>query len=338
MSYLIFNGGSFSLKWGLYDEELNEIDRGYQKDYDIEKILSKYKDKVKIIGHRVVHGGWNYFAPTKIDKKVLAYLKTVSNLAPLHNPYEIKIIERCFDFDNNISNFAVFDTEFFCSLPDVSRIYGVNKELSDKHKLRRFGFHGISHQFVAEKAADKLGDELASVNLITIHLGAGCSIVAIKRGKAVDCSFGFTPTEGLLMAKRCGDIDPGIIFYLINQKGMCPRDLEKTLIHNSGLLGLTGSDDIRDVINQTGGKDDKALCARLALDIFCYRIRKYIGAYFAIIGGKLDGVVFTGEIGYKSDYIRSLITKGMDKILADTAILAIKTNEELAIAGKLSKL
>jgi len=334
MNYLVFNGGSFSLKWRLYDESLNEIDRGYEeKDYNVGKILEKHKGEVGRIGHRVVHGGWKYFKPTKVDRDVLDYLGKVSNLAPLHNKQELEIIKSCQKKLPEIENIAVFDTGFFENLPEISKRYGIKKELNDKYKLRRFGFHGISHEYVIERAACELGKGVDSINLISIHLGAGCSIVAIGKGKAIDCSFGFTPMEGLLMGRRCGDIDCGIIFYLINQKGVESEDLEKILTYESGVLGICGKNDMREVVE----KADKDDGCRLALEMFIYRIRKYIGAYYAVLEGKVDGIVLTGAIGFKCEICKKMIFDGFDWMLGNTRVLPIETNEELAIARKLKK-
>lgn len=335
MRCLIFNVGSFSIKWSLFDEELKLIDSSYQKkDYNIDWVLEKYGEKVEVIGHRVVHGGWKYFKPVVIDRSVLEYLKSVSYLAPLHNPQEVRVIERCLEKKPAVKNVAVFDTEFFKRLPKKARVYGIKKEISEKEGIRRFGFHGISHEFVCKKGAEKLGKKLKDLNLITIHLGAGCSMAAIEKGKAVDCSFGFTPEEGLLMGKRCGDIDSGIIFYLINKLGLNPKKVEEILNSESGLKGLCGEDDMRKIMKRVDKDED----FRFAYELFCYRAKKYLGAYLAVLKGKVEAIIFTGAIGFKCKRCRKDILEGIDNLINRCKVFSIKTDEAGAILEKIANI
>jgi len=227
-----------------------------------------------------------------------------------------------------VNQVAVFDTGFYKNLPPVSYTYALSEKIAKKFAFRRYGFHGISHQYVAEKAAEELKKPLSKLNLITCHLGGGSSITAIKKGKAIETSMGFTPLEGLAMMTRCGDIDPGIIIEL--SKRYSWQKLEQTLNHQSGLKGICGCSDMLTILNRVERGDKKA---KLALEIFCYRIQKYIGAYYAILK-TIDALIFTGAIGFGSKKIRTIIAKDLS-ILKKVKILAIKTDEELAIAKHL---
>ncbi|MCL4387518.1 acetate kinase, partial [Patescibacteria group bacterium] len=213
-------------------------------------------------------------------------------------------------------------------LPPKAYLYALPYELYQKHGIRRYGFHGISHEYVSKEAAKKLRKPISKLNLITVHLGQGASVTAIEQGKAVDTSMGFTPLEGLSMCTRSGDLDPAIIFYLVDQLGYSISKVEQLLYSQSGILGLSElSGDMRDILSS---KEEKAI---LSIDVYCYRIRKYIGAYLAVLGN-LDAVVFTGAIGFGSERIRKTVLKGFSQ-LENIPVFPIETNEELAIAQKI---
>jgi len=327
---LVLNCGSQSIKWKLFDKNLRLKKKGEKEVFnarnfkrDLKKELSNIDEDINIVGHRVVHGGEKFRKPTKITKQVLKELEKFNKLAPLHNPFNIlgiKIAQRAFSGAKQI---AVFDTGFYKDLPEKSYIYPLPKNV--RKKFRRFGFHGISHEYAAKTASKGSFNKL---KIITCHLGGGSSITAIKNGKAVDTSMGFTPMEGLMMMTRPGDIDPGIILELTENFSL--KKVNRILNFESGIKGISESSEMLEVLKKIK-KEDKN--AKLSLEIFTYRVQKYIGAYFAILGG-CDLLVFTGAIGYGSAKIRNMICKNLS-ILKNTKILAVKANEELAIAKKI---
>ncbi len=336
---LVLNCGSQSIKWKIFKlageriEELQSCDiqikksPQYKKKLKVElaEIKQKYPE-IKAVGHRVVHGGGELTKPVKISSKVLKTIQKYSHLAPLHNPYNLLGIQTAKSFFN-VHQIAVFDTGFYSALPKLSYTYPLPEKINKEFGFRRYGFHGISHQYAAEQAANKLNKPLSKLNLITCHLGGGSSITAIKKGKAVETSMGFTPMEGLMMMTRSGDIDPGIIIELSKKYSF--REIEDILNNQSGLKGVCGEDDMLTILENIKQGDQKA---KFALDMFCYRIQKYIGAYYAILG-KIEGLVFTGKIGFGSKKIRNMITKDLS-FLKDNQILAIQPDEELAIANQ----
>ncbi len=349
---LVLNCGSLSIRWKLFEENnlklikaglpavATALQAGHReilisKNYS--KILKKEIKKlkkypIKVVGHRIVHGGEKLREPTKITPKIIRELEKLNILAPLHNPFNIlgiKISQKIF---KKIPQIAVFDTEFFKDLPPKSCIYPIPQNLAKKYNLKRFGFHGISHQFLAQKAAEILKKPFKKLNLITCHLGGGSSITAIKNGKPIDTSMGFTPMEGLPMMTRAGDIDPGIILYLSQKLKVKSQKLNYIFNYKSGLKGISGLSNCKKLV-QRAIKGNKI--ANLTLEIYVYRIQKYIGAYFAILG-KCHALVFTGAIGYKSKYIRDKIIKNLS-ILKKTKIMAIETNEEFLIVQKITK-
>ncbi len=302
------------------------------------------------IGHRVVHGGEKFHQPTLIDKTILMELRKMIPLAPLHNPANLTGIQEAMKFAKNIPQVAVFDTAFHQSIPAHAFLYAIPKELYEQAGIRRYGFHGTSHHYVAKQAAKFLGKPLRSLNLITLHLGNGGSVTAIKQGKSVDTSMGMTPLEGLIMGTRSGDIDPAIPFYLNKNPGMSCDEINTLLNQQSGLKGICGENDMR-TIHAMADTGDKS--AQLAIDMYCYRIKKYIGAYCAVLG-KVDALVFTGGIGENDEQIRETICAGLSffgisidphkNAMTSTKIIDIKdkkstlsvfvipTDEELEIA------
>lgn len=284
--------------------------------FAIEAILDKKKgvldnmDQIDGVAHRVVHGGEKYSDAVIIDDNVLSAIEELSDLAPLHNPVNLEGIKAAFEFLPNIKNTATFDTSFHQTIPDYAYTYAIPYELYDKYKIRRYGFHGTSHKFVARKAVEYCKRAKENTNLITCHLGNGCSITAVAFGKSCDTSMGFTPLEGLIMGTRSGDIDPAIIHYL-SDKGYTDKEIINILNKKSGLLGISGlSNDLRD-LQKAADEGDKR--AKLAIDAFAYRIKKYIGAYSAIMV-KVDILVFTGGIGENSVMMRELVAKNLENI------------------------
>lgn len=291
----------------------------------------KSLDEIFAIGHRVVHGGVEFKKPSLITSQVISKIKECCELAPLHNPVNLAGIEACQELLPNIKQVAIFDTAFHQTLPEHAYIYGLPYEYFQKYNLRKFGFHGTSHHYVAQEAARQLRKPLSKLKLITCHLGNGCSITAVKNGKSIDTSMGFTPLEGLVMGTRCGDIDPASVIFLAEKEKISLSEIDKVLNYKSGLKGITGiSNDMRE-IDAAARKGNHR--AKLALDIFAYRIKKYIGSYIAVLGG-VDAIVFTAGIGENEKHVRQKILKGLFNFLnpKKTAVLVIPTNEELMIA------
>jgi len=338
---LVLNCGSQSLKWKLFDDELKlekegkkEIfdSKNYQKilEKELEK-LDKFRDKIKIVGHRVVYGGKKFRKPIKINAKILKELERFNRLAPLHNPFNLLGIRTARKIFAEVPHIAVFDTEFYINLPEKAYTYPLPAEIRKKYGIQRFGFHGISHEYAAEAGAKKIKKPFKKLKIITCHLGGGSSITAIKNGRAIDTSMGFTPMEGLMMMTRSGDIDPGLILEL--GKYFSNKELAEILNKRSGIKGISGKSDMLALLKAEKKGEKKS---KLALKMFIYRIKKYIGAYFAILNG-CDLLVFTGTIGFGSSKIRKMIFKNLG-ILSKTKIIPIKPNEELAIAEKIIKI
>ncbi len=314
---------------------------------------------ITLIGHRVVHGGEKYSNSVRITPRVIVEIRKLSALAPLHNPANLAGILSCKKLFAKATQIAVFDTAFHQTLPEKAFHYALPSELYTKHQIRRYGFHGINHEYVSGKAAEILQKAGKSANrIISCHLGNGCSITAIRGGKSVDTSMGFTPLEGLVMGTRSGDLDPSLTEYLGKTLHKSPAEITQLLNKKSGLLGLTGlSSDMR--IIHAAAEDDthpaKQQRARLALDIFAYRIAKYIGSYIAVLGG-VDAIIMTGGIGEHAFHIRRSVfnyfrdtmkldakrnsrnTEFISTTDSPTAILIVPANEELKIAKECVKL
>lgn len=313
---------------------------------DRENGVIQNPDEIAVAGHRVVHGGRDFKATTVITAAVKAKIKQLFSLAPLHNPANLMGIEVAEKIFEKAIQVAVFDTAFYQTLPEKAFRYAIPDEFYTEHLIRVYGFHGTSHKYVSEQA--KIYDE--SLNkIITIHLGNGCSITAIDNGRAVDTSMGFGPVSGLVMGTRAGDIDASVIFYLVEKLGYSAKQVDDLLNKKSGMLGLTGLSDMRDIQQAVEHGNEHAL---LAVQLYCYRIKKYIGAYAAVLNG-LDAIVFTAGVGENAAFIRQMVCADMqftgirldeDKNrtgaglraihAADSAvkILVIPTNEELEIA------
>lgn len=367
---LVLNSGSSSLKYQLVEPDTGVslahgiVERIGEDDgvADHEAALRLAFDRLAgagqgldslglvAVGHRVVHGGQNLFRPTIVDDTVLDQLRELSALAPLHNPPAVLGIEVARRVLPDLPHIAVFDTAFFHDLPAAAATYAIDRDLATRFQIRRYGFHGTSHQHVSARAAEFLGVPLESLNQIVLHLGNGASASAIAGGRPVDTSMGLTPMEGLVMGTRSGDIDPGIISYLSRVADMDVADIETMLNRNSGMLGLGGEIDFR-LLHERIESGDEA--AKLAYDVYIHRLRKYIGAYLAVLG-HTDVITFTAGVGehdarVRRDALSGLAPLGIEidehlndspatgarRISADkspTAVLVIPTNEELAIA------
>ena len=368
---LVLNSGSSSLKYQLIEpdsgksladgivEQIGEpsspvTDHGVALRAAFEKLSDDGIDLkacgLAAVGHRVVHGGSVFYRPTVIDDTVIAELKGLSMLAPLHNPPALQGIEVARRMLPAVPHVAVFDTAFFHNLPAAAATYAIDRELAKKWHIRRYGFHGTSHRYVSEQAAAFLGRPWEELNQIVLHLGNGASASAIAGGRPVDTSMGLTPLEGLVMGTRSGDIDAGIVSYLHREADMSVDEIEAMLNQHSGLLGLAGERDFRRLREMIESGDSSA---QLAYDVFIHRLRKYIGAYLAILG-RADVVSFTAGVGENVAAVRydaldglqrlgieideqrnSQPARGARRISTDRspiAVLVVPTNEELAIA------
>jgi len=313
------------------------------------------KSEISAVGHRVVHGGEAFKLPTIIDDSVMEEIRKNTPLAPLHNPPNLAGIEVGRAIFPNAPQVAVFDTAFHQTIPEKAFLYALPYSLYKQSGVRRYGFHGTSHAYVAETAAAYLGRSLSLLNLITIHLGNGASMAALKKGRCVDTSMGMTPLEGLVMGTRTGDVDPALPFFLADHLKMTLKEIDELLNKESGLKGICGTNDMREVLERkkTGGA-----LARIAVDVYTYRIKKYIGAYFAVLGS-VDALVFTGGIGENAPVIRNLSCRGLERLGIEidegknngeargvleissagspVKALVIPTNEELKIAQETKK-
>ncbi len=305
---------------------------------------------IDAVGHRVVQGAAYFSAPTLVDDSVIGKIREVAPLAPLHNPGHIVGIEESRKLFPGIPQVVVFDTAFHQTMPPEAYVYALPYEYYSELKVRRYGFHGTSHRFVAKETAKLLGRPLDECNIITLHLGNGCSMAAVRGGKCVDTSMGLTPLAGLMMGTRCGDIDPAILPYLASQKGLSIQEMDQVMNKQSGLKGVCGCNDMRDVHASREKGDPRA---QLAFDIFCYRIRHYIGAYHAVLG-RVDALAFTAGIGENDEHVRAKCCEGLEPmgIAMDAQanarrakgardlsapgsrvkVLVVPTNEELEIA------
>jgi len=311
----------------------------------------KSLDEIGAVGHRVVHGGETFASSVIIDDEVMKVLYECAELAPLHNPPNITGIEACKELMPDTPMVAVFDTAFHQTMEPDNYIYPIPYEYYEKYKIRRYGFHGTSHKYVSLRAAELLGKDIKDLNIVTCHLGNGASVCAVQGGKSIDTSMGFTPLEGLAMGTRSGDIDPAIIPFIMDKEGITFDEVNEMLNKRSGVLGISGiSSDFRDLEEAAEKGNERA---KLALDVFVNRVKKYVGAYVATMCG-IDALVFTAGIGENSSYIREKICEGLECLniridpelnrkvrgeeaqlnrdLTSASIFVIPTNEELMIA------
>ncbi|NWF49215.1 MAG: acetate kinase [Ignavibacteriaceae bacterium] len=312
------------------------------------------KEEIEAVGHRVVHGGESFSGSVLISEEVINVLQENIELAPLHNPPNIKGIMAVKRILPDTPQVGVFDTAFHVKMPPKAFLYGIPYELYKKYKIRRYGFHGTSHLFVSQTAAEIIGKPIEDLKIVTAHLGNGCSMAAVKSGQSIDTTMGFTPLEGLIMGTRSGDLDPSLILYIMSKEGLSLNEAGTLLNKHSGLIGISGeSSDMREILAAVKDNQRRAI---YAFEIFTYKIKKYIGAYAAAMGG-LDAVVFTGGIGENSVEVRAEVCKEMEflgieldeakneakmeifsKDNSKVKLLRIPTNEELVIAMDTSKI
>lgn len=348
-SYENSEGASFT-----HDCIINDHSYAFKMMLDVlispEYGVLKSIEEIDTVGHRIVHGGEKFSEPALIDDQVIKIIEDCVDLAPLHNPAGILGIKACQKVLKDIPMIAIFDTAFHQTIPDFAYMYAIPYEMYEKYRVRKYGFHGTNHKYVAQKAAEILHKPLDKIKIVSCHLGSGASICAIDRGKSIDTSMGFTPLAGLAMGTRSGTIDPSIISYIMEKKDMTVEEVNDYLNKESGLLGISGiSSDFRDLIK---AKDEGNKRAMLALNIFAYRVKKYVCEYVGIMGG-VDALVFTAGVGENNSYIRELITNNLDifgikmdkkknnnakgqadvsRDRANVRILIIPANEELEIA------
>lgn len=357
---------------GTLDHELPAADGGEAQEFHLDQHFADHTEAIAAViamfhehgpnldaaiavGHRTVHGGEAFRQTTVIDDAVVAKMVELSGLAPLHNPPAIAGIRAAMAQLPDVPHVAIFDTAFFSDLPPEAYTYAIDTELASQHRIRKYGFHGTSHQYVAGKAAEFLGKDISAIKQIVCHLGNGASISAIDGGHPIDTSMGFTPLQGLVMGTRSGDIDPGLHAYLCRKLGMSIDDVDNVLNKKSGMLGLTGFTDMRDVSAAIAAGDERA---RLGLDVYVHRLVSYIGSYVALLGG-VDAITFTAGVGENHSQLRQMvvsrlgflgITLDADENLqrrkepraistpeSKVAVLVIPTNEELAMARETLK-
>jgi acetate kinase len=360
MSILVINAGSSSIKYSVYksatleliDHGLIEEIRDHHDGFEVMRtqLLVHGIDitQINAIGHRVVHGGERFHEPALVDDDLLAEITALIPLAPLHNPANIEGIIAARAIAPNVPNFAVFDTAFHQSMPPHAYRYPLPNDWYESYHVRRYGFHGTSHHYVALQASHLLQKPLDELNLITFHIGNGASACAIERGKSIDTSMGMTPLEGLMMGTRCGSIDPSIIAYMNHQSHISVEEIDTILNKKSGLFAIAGTNDLRSVIEAKNRGDEDAI---LALDMFAYRLRKQLGEYMAVLRG-VDAIVFTGGIGEHSPLIHEMVCEGLEHMgiclddvknrsnetqihsdASSIALLVIATDEERQIAN-----
>ncbi len=395
MKVLVINAGSSSLKYQLIDMTNEAVlakglcdrigiensfikqSKGDEEAVVISKVLKNHRDaieavisaltdekigviksmsEISAVGHRIVHGGEKFNSSAIINEKVMEAVRECIDIAPLHNPPNIIGIEACQQIMPGIPMVGVFDTTFHSSMPDYAYLYAIPYELYQKYGIRKYGFHGTSHKYVSERAAELLGKPLNELKIITCHLGNGSSICAVDKGRSIDTSMGFTPLQGLAMGTRSGTIDPEVVTFLMEKEDLTVKGVSNLLNKKSGVLGVSGvSSDFRDL---HAAADEGNKRAELALEIFAYGVKKFIGEYIAVMNG-VDAVVFTAGIGENNSVIRSQVLKNMDflGISIDAAknkirgeeidistpdatvrTLVIPTNEELAIARETLRL
>ncbi|HEX5594610.1 MAG TPA: acetate kinase [Micromonosporaceae bacterium] len=360
MRILVINCGSSSLKYRLYDDttirdqgRIERIGESGGGPPNHESALREVTDRLDLrglagVGHRVVHGGLRFAEPTLVDDDVVAEITNLVPLAPLHNPPNLAGIAVARQLLPDVPQVAVFDTAFHRTMPEAAATYAIDAGLAQREGIRRYGFHGTSHAFVSRRTAELLGRPYEQINTISLHLGNGASACAVAGGRSIATSMGLTPLEGLVMGTRSGDLDPGVVFHLSRHAGMSVDEIDVLLNHRSGLLGLCGANDLREVLRRRDAGDP---AAELAFDVYCWRIRSYVGAYYAQLG-RVDGVTFTGGVGEHAAPVRAAGLAGLERLGiavdearnqgsgdrrispdgAEVAVCVIATDEELEIA------
>lgn len=353
MKILVLNSGSSSVKYRLYEED-ETVDKGIvERVTDHDAALAEVTERLDLsgldgVGHRVVHGGLRFSEPTLVTDDVVAAVRELVPLAPLHNPANLAGIEVARRLLPGVPQVAVFDTAFHRTLPEEASAYAIDADLAHEHGVHRYGFHGTSHAYVSRRTAALLGRPLETVNTITLHLGNGASVCAVEGGRSVATSMGLTPLQGLVMGTRSGDIDPGALIYLARNAGMGVDDLDDLLNHRSGLKGLAGVGDMREVLSRRAAGDR---AATLALAVYCRRIKEYVGGYYALLG-RLDAIAFTAGVGERAAAVRAESLAGLSRLgieidternerveegiispdRAPVAVFVVPTDEELEIA------
>lgn len=342
MKILTINSGSSSIKYKLFEmpkekviskgviEHIGEKGSRTPNYYSGLKGILGSIDSVVAVGHRVVHGAEKFKKPVVVNASVERKIAQCSIIAPLHNPANLEGIRACNKLLPGVKQVAVFDTAFHQTIPEYAYLYGLPYKYYTRYGIRKYGFHGTSHEYVSHEAAKLLKKPLKELKIITCHLGNGCSIAAVNKGKSVDTSMGFTPLEGLVMGTRCGDIDPALVTYLMRRDKLSISRIEEILNKESGLEGISGvSNDMRSLYQKAVAGNMRARCA---INIFVYRIKKYIGAYTAVMSG-CDCLVFTAGIGENQKSVRQQVCAGLfTHLKKEPHVLVIPTNEELMIA------
>ena len=368
---LVVNSGSSSVKYQVIDLPGESVIEKGQRDRvgisggDFANHTEALADifdslpeglSISAVGHRVVHGGSHFREPVIIDDAVISEIEELSSIAPLHNPPNVEGIRAAISVMPDVPQVAVFDTAFFASLSPAAYDYAIPRELAEKYGIRKYGFHGTSHQFVTSELERLADDSLANKRVISFHLGNGSSVAAVKGGVAIDTSMGFTPLAGLVMGTRSGDLDPAVLIHLQREAGLSVDDVDRVLNRESGLLGLSGHSDMRDLFEKAKSGDQSA---QEAIDVWAWRGRHYLGAYMAQLGG-LDAITFTGGIGENQGELREAIVRGCEdlgiiidheanlapsrepRIISSSSskvsVWVIPTNEELQIASLTSKI
>ncbi|PRH77685.1 acetate kinase [Streptomyces solincola] len=287
------------------------------------------------VGHRVVHGGLRFSEPTVVTDEVLAEIERLVPVAPLHNPANITGIRTATALRPDLPQVAVFDTAFHTTMPEYAARYAIDTETADAHRVRRYGFHGTSHAYVSARTAKLLNRDPSEVNVIVLHLGNGASASAVAGGRCVDTSMGLTPLEGLVMGTRSGDVDPAVVFHLSRNAGMSNDDVDALLNKKSGLVGLCGDNDMREIRRRIDAGDERA---RLAFDVYVHRLKKYIGAYYAVLG-RVDAVVFTAGVGENAAEVRAAAVAGLEELglAVDAGLNAVRSGEARLISPEYAR-
>jgi acetate kinase len=322
-------GGGASREWSGpivdHDAALKAVAEELAKDG-----LGLDSPELAAIGHRVVHGGKTFTEPTVIDETVLAEIERLIPVAPLHNPANLTGIRTARALRPDLPQVAVFDTAFHTTMPESAARYAIDVETADAHRIRRYGFHGTSHAYVSRATAELLGRSPDEVNVIVLHLGNGASASAVRGGRCVDTSMGLTPLEGLVMGTRSGDMDPAVIFHLMRVGGMSTDEIDTLLNKKSGLIGLCGDNDMREIRRRIDEGDEQA---KLAFDIYIHRLKKYIGAYYAVLG-RVDAIAFTAGVGENAAPVREAAVAGLEELglLLDPELNAVRADEPRLIS------
>jgi len=342
---LVLNLGSTSFKYEFFDSDLTSLSQGnFSLSASTENLQEEvnriFRDVLREIGdisqiqkvvHRIVHGGKDFKEPLKITSENLSDIEKLSDLAPLHNPVNIAGIKASKEYLPEVDNWAVFDTAFFTNLPEAAKVYPIPYKYYQESSIQRFGFHGISHQFASHQAAKEIKKDFEKINIISLHLGGGASACAIQHGQPIDISMGYTPLEGLMMQTRSGSLDPAVVLELARQEGV--EETQKILNSSSGILGISGKNDYLELLSSVERKEPRA---ELAFGMYINQIKKYIGAYAALLG-EVDLIVFTGKVGAGDKRTRQAVLADIS-FFKKIPVVTVDPHEELAIAEEINML